>query len=176
MLWSVLPFLENGGGTRLPRRAVATAVRLVLFAAGTCIAFAVSPASFNVTWLLFGYHTVRQTVIWDLSCWRLPLTEICVQAYAILGNVMSLVGGFASISCSLLMPSLFFLILFWKELGTLQRTGLLSNSLIHLHQKAVLSSHSCSTIYEALCFLRRCLNAIDCGNGSAGPHCGPEHN
>ncbi|EIE27286.1 hypothetical protein COCSUDRAFT_45803 [Coccomyxa subellipsoidea C-169] len=84
MLWSVLLFLENGGGTRQPRRMVATAVRLFLFAAGTCIAFA---------------------------------------AYAILGNVMSLVGGFASISCSLLMPSLFFLILFWKELGRLQRTG-----------------------------------------------------
>ncbi|KAK9907651.1 hypothetical protein WJX75_007699 [Coccomyxa subellipsoidea] len=84
MLWSVLPFLETG--TRLPRRVVATAVRLILFAAGTCIAFA---------------------------------------AYAILGNVMSLVGGFASISCSLLMPSLFFLILFWKELSRLQRTGVL---------------------------------------------------
>ena len=45
------------------------------------------------------------------------------QAYAVLGNVMSLVGGFASISCSLLMPSLFYLILFWKELSQLRRTG-----------------------------------------------------
>lgn len=39
---------------------------------------------------------------------------------------MSLVGGFASISCSLLMPSLFYLILFWKELSKLRRAGTLS--------------------------------------------------
>ncbi|CAL8462945.1 g2479 [Coccomyxa elongata] len=84
MMWSVLPFLEQYGGTRQPRRMVATGVRLLLFVAGTCIAFV---------------------------------------AYAILGNVMSLVGGFASISCSLLMPSLFYLILFWKELGIPHRTG-----------------------------------------------------
>jgi hypothetical protein len=45
------------------------------------------------------------------------------QAYAVLGNVMSLVGGFASISCSLLMPALFYLILFWKELSRLRRAG-----------------------------------------------------
>ena len=47
----------------------------------------------------------------------------CVQAYNVLGNVMSLVGGFASMSCSLLMPSLFYLILFWKELARGSRTG-----------------------------------------------------
>ena len=46
-----------------------------------------------------------------------------VQAYKVLGNVMSLVGGFASLSCSLLMPSLFYLILFWKELTRGSRTG-----------------------------------------------------
>ena len=49
--------------------------------------------------------------------------EQCVQAYNVLGNVMSLVGGFASMSCSLLMPSLFYLILFWKELARGSRTG-----------------------------------------------------
>ena len=50
----------------------------------------------------------------------------CVQAYNVLGNVMSLVGGFASMSCSLLMPSLFYLILFWKELAKGSRTGKLN--------------------------------------------------
>lgn len=114
MLWSVLPFLENGGGTRQPRRMVATAVRLFLFAAGTCIAFAVSPAFPPAVQFLWAFHNYRQQTF---------RTGELVQAYAILGNVMSLVGGFASISCSLLMPSLFFLILFWKELGRLQRTG-----------------------------------------------------
>ena len=42
MMWSVLPFLEQYGGTRQPRRMVATGVRLLLFVAGTCIAFLVS--------------------------------------------------------------------------------------------------------------------------------------
>lgn len=41
MLWSVLPGLDMGGH-RQPRKAVATAVRLLLFGVGCCIAFAVS--------------------------------------------------------------------------------------------------------------------------------------
>ncbi|CAL5228951.1 g12183 [Coccomyxa viridis] len=87
MLWSVLPGLERGGCHRQPRKSVATAVRLLLFAVGCCIAFA---------------------------------------AYKVLGNVMSLVGGFASLSCSLLMPSLFYLILFWKELARGSRAGVIT--------------------------------------------------
>ncbi|CAK0784981.1 hypothetical protein CVIRNUC_008186 [Coccomyxa viridis] len=86
MLWSVLPWLNRDGLHRQPRKAVATAVRLLLFGVGCCIAFA---------------------------------------AYNVLGNVMSLVGGFASMSCSLLMPSLFYLILFWKELARGSRAGVI---------------------------------------------------
>jgi len=36
---------------------------------------------------------------------------------------MSLVGGFCSISCSLLMPSLFFAVLHWGQLSTARRVG-----------------------------------------------------
>ena len=76
------------------------------------------------------------------------MTGELVQAYAILGNVMSLVGGFASISCSLLMPSLFFLILFWKELGRLQRTGVCCSLLPVCKAEAT---------HELLFILWRCL-------------------
>ena len=41
MLWSVLPWLNRDGLHRQPRKAVATAVRLLLFGVGCCIAFAV---------------------------------------------------------------------------------------------------------------------------------------
>ena len=37
-----------------------------------------------------------------------------------LGDVMSLVGGFCSISCSLLVPSLFYLLLYRGELAGFQ--------------------------------------------------------
>ena len=99
---------------------------------------------------------------------RLPLlqapqlwTALCVaagsarlvryaQAYAVLGNVMSLVGGFASISCSLLMPSLFYLILFWKELSRLRRAGACPPSLF-VHCACRRSVHDAlqSTCYAA---------------------------
>ena len=45
------------------------------------------------------------------------------QAYSVLGVVMSLVGGFCSISCSLLMPSLFFAVLYWGQLCSARRVG-----------------------------------------------------
>ena len=48
MLWSVLPGLERGGCHRQPRKSVATAVRLLLFAVGCCIAFAVRPGASSV--------------------------------------------------------------------------------------------------------------------------------
>ena len=111
------------------------------------------------------------------------MTRELVQAYAILGNVMSLVGGFASISCSLLMPSLFFLILFWKELGRLQRTGVCCSLLPVC--KAEASHELLFILWRCLCFelmhkilfcLCRCLSAVDSRNSAAGAHCRPEHN
>lgn len=72
---------------------------------------------------------------------------LCVlQAYAILGNVMSLVGGFASISCSLLMPSLFYLILFWKELGITHRTGQPSLCPIQICKSCRVLGYNCVAI------------------------------
>lgn len=64
-----------------------------------------------------------------------------VQAYSFLGNVMSLVGGFASISCSLLMPSLFYLILFWKELSKPRKAG----TLMALHSCLMSGYKHCQT-------------------------------
>ena len=46
-----------------------------------------------------------------------------MQAFAVLGNVMSLVGGMCSMCCSLLLPSLFYLILYKEELGVLRKAG-----------------------------------------------------
>ena len=46
-----------------------------------------------------------------------------LQAYQVLGVLMSIVGGFCSITCSLLMPSLFYAVLHWPELSTARRAG-----------------------------------------------------
>lgn len=63
---------------------------------------------------------------------------------------MSLVGGVCSMCCSLLMPSFFYLVLYWKELSVLRRGGVIfilvaglslvglviaqnADQLIHLH-------------------------------------------
>jgi len=37
-----------------------------------------------------------------------------MQAFEVLGDFMSLVGGCCSLTCSLLLPALFFLCLYWK--------------------------------------------------------------
>ena len=46
-----------------------------------------------------------------------------LQAFAVLGNVMSLVGGMCSMCCSLLLPSLFYLILYKEDLSLLKKCG-----------------------------------------------------
>ena len=109
-------------------------MRLALFAVGCCIAFAVRSA---ISWLLtYGPVTAyilpsKLVRICTASPSARPLSGVWhVQAYKVLGNVMSLVGGFASLSCSLLMPSLFYLILFWKELTRGSRAGVQSLSRI----------------------------------------------
>lgn len=46
-----------------------------------------------------------------------------MQAYAVLGVLMSLVGGFCSVSCSMLMPSFFYAVLHWTEMSTARKLG-----------------------------------------------------
>ena len=46
-----------------------------------------------------------------------------MQASAVLGNVMSLVGGFCSMCCSLLLPSLFYLVLHRDDLTLIRKCG-----------------------------------------------------
>ena len=136
MLWSVLPWLNRDGLHRQPRKAVATAVRLLLFGVGCCIAFAVRLQSHQKeisvpivkAFVSTFERRLRDNFYCNMICKTTFMSDShammqCVQAYDVLGNVMSLVGGFASMSCSLLMPSLFYLILFWKELARGSRTG-----------------------------------------------------
>lgn len=52
-------------------------------------------------------------------------TLLCLQAFAVLGNVMSLVGGMCSMCCSLLLPSLFYLILHKHELSLIRKIGVI---------------------------------------------------
>jgi vesicular inhibitory amino acid transporter len=47
-------------------------------------------------------------------------------AFDVLGIFMSLIGGFCSLSCSLLLPSLFFMCLYWQELSVARRTSILA--------------------------------------------------
>ena len=46
-----------------------------------------------------------------------------MQAFGLLGNVMSMVGGICSICCSLLLPSAFYLVLFWRQMRPASRAG-----------------------------------------------------
>ena len=48
---------------------------------------------------------------------------VALLAYGVLGNAISLVGGVASMSCSLLLPSSFYLALFWRDLHRPARAG-----------------------------------------------------
>lgn len=48
-----------------------------------------------------------------------------MQAYRQFGNILSLVGGLCSITCSLLLPSLCFLLLYWVEIGWGKRCGVM---------------------------------------------------
>jgi solute carrier family 32 (vesicular inhibitory amino acid transporter) len=51
---------------------------------------------------------------------------IVMQAFDVLGIFMSLIGGFCSLSCSLLLPSLFFMCLYWQDLSVARRTSILA--------------------------------------------------
>ena len=52
-------------------------------------------------------------------------TAVGLQAANSLGQIMSMVGGICSISCSLLLPTAFYLRLAWPQLGRAARGGLL---------------------------------------------------
>lgn len=84
MIVSILPGGGAGSAWRHPRKPVALAIRLSIFAVGGLTAYA---------------------------------------AFAVLGNVMSLVGGMCSMCCSLLLPSLFYLILYKEDLSWLKKCG-----------------------------------------------------
>lgn len=84
MVVSILPGGQPGSQWRQPRKQVALAIRLSIFAVGGLTAYA---------------------------------------AFAALGNVMSLVGGMCSMCCSLLLPSLFYLMLYKDELSLLRKCG-----------------------------------------------------
>ncbi|KAL3142963.1 hypothetical protein ABBQ38_003248 [Trebouxia sp. C0009 RCD-2024] len=74
------------------------------------------------------------------SAWRQPHQKVALAmrllifaaggltayaAFAVLGNVMSLVGGMCSMCCSLLLPSLFYLILHKHELSLIRKIGVI---------------------------------------------------
>ncbi len=46
--------------------------------------------------------------------------------YDVLGILISLIGGLCSMTCSLLLPSLFFACLYWFELGPAARGGIIA--------------------------------------------------
>lgn len=51
-------------------------------------------------------------------------TLLALTAYQVLGSALSLLGGLASISCSLLLPTAFYSLLSWRRLGLPAKTGL----------------------------------------------------
>ena len=108
MLWSVLP--RRGDRLAIEEHisgpVLAAAVRLAIFAAGCSVALLVRASCFS-------------TAAWLLT----TLTPAWRQAFGLLGNTISLLGGIASISCSLLLPSAFYLALFWKDVSALVRAG-----------------------------------------------------
>lgn len=51
-------------------------------------------------------------------------TLLALTAYRVLGSALSLLGGLASISCSLLLPTAFYALLSWRRLGVPAKLGL----------------------------------------------------
>lgn len=53
-------------------------------------------------------------------------TLLALFAYRVLGASLSLLGGLCSITCSLVLPTAFYLRLSWRQLGWARRAGLLA--------------------------------------------------
>jgi vesicular inhibitory amino acid transporter len=53
-------------------------------------------------------------------------TLLALTAYQVLGSALSLLGGLASISCSLLLPTAFYSLLSWRRLGAPAKVGLVA--------------------------------------------------
>ncbi len=51
-------------------------------------------------------------------------TLLALTAYRVLGSALSLLGGLASISCSLLLPTAFYSLLSWRQLRLPAKAGL----------------------------------------------------
>lgn len=49
-----------------------------------------------------------------------------LQAFDVLGILVSLTGGLCSMTCSLLLPALFFACLYWQELQAVSRCGIVA--------------------------------------------------
>lgn len=65
---------------------------------------------------------------WVATTLRLAIfgagTALALGAYAVLGSALSLLGGLCSITCSLVLPTAFYLLLSWRYLRWPARIGL----------------------------------------------------
>jgi hypothetical protein len=86
MLWSVLPWMNKDGMQRHPRRSVATAVRLLLFGVGCCIAYAVCQV-----YLLPDLYYPTQ--VWSVCPDGLPMGECLWQFKSVMLSGTALGAG-----------------------------------------------------------------------------------
>lgn len=67
---------------------------------------------------------------WVTAALRLGIfaagTALALGAYSALGAALSLLGGLCSITCSLVLPTAFYLLLRWRQLRWAPRAGLLA--------------------------------------------------
>ena len=73
-----------------------------------------------------------------------------MQAFGLLGNVMSMVGGICSICCSLLLPSAFYLCLFWRELKPYARAGVASVLVVGVVMLGLITTQNVVDIWHKL--------------------------
>ena len=102
------------------------------FAQGTTLYTALTtwnpkqPAAHCCSPKCLNYLLLLSTMHHRLAVKTVPnVTIACLQAFAVLGNVMSLVGGMCSMCCSLLLPSLFYLILYKHELSLTRKCSVI---------------------------------------------------
>ena len=94
-----------------------------------------------------------------------------LQAYNVLGNVMSLVGGICSMCCSLLLPSSFFLLLYWRSVHPMTRAAVCSLLAGSVALAVLITADNIIDIRHKLAHHSSLVSGTICASGQMLKHC-----
>ena len=104
-------------------------------------------------------------------------TLLALTAYRVLGSALSLLGGLASISCSLLLPTAFYSLLSWRRLRLPAKAGLTVLLAVGVALVGLITSSNLCDLLES-CRERHSHGGSNGSSGSSGsswlPWVGPQ--